>query len=56
MKTKVTMLSHRMGLKHLGPLFSDDSLHANLFSEVFTKHKQLKYLRKHFKFIVSHQI
>ncbi len=37
----------------LDQLFNDDSPYANPFSEVFTKHKQLEYLRKHFKFIVS---
>ena len=36
----------------LNPLFSGYSLHANP-CEVLTKHEQLEYLRKHFKFIVS---
>lgn len=41
-------------IEGLDQLFSDDSPHANPFSEVFTKHKQLEYLRKHFELIVSY--
>ncbi len=42
-------------IEGLDQLFSDDSPHANPFSEVSTKHKQLEYLRKHFQLIVSYK-
>ena len=40
-------------MEALDPLFNDNGQHANPFSEVQTKHKQLTFLRKHFYFNVS---